>query len=334
MLPVGSENSFSNFLSIILPYLLLYLFGKFLDIRRDVLELLPISPKAIFTANSYQEDDIFKIWVAEKKEQDIPLIVGQHGGHFGIGKLNQTVDHQLLIASAFGSWGWGQFKHQNLVALPSMQLSKIKDLEPTENGNILLVLTSLPRYFYCHYSVPVAGQFLSYLNDQIEFCNQLEKSTKQHLELRLDPTSRERDWDIKSFFDLANYSKNIVTSKVSIWSQIKKSRLCICTSNSTVFLETLSRNFPTLIFWDPKYNEISFEAEPFIEELVAAEILFFCPSAVAKKVNNISENVNDWWFSEKVQKARKNFCMKFAFTANDWATDWSFFLHRGGKNSL
>ena len=54
----------------------------------------------------------------------------------------------------------------------------------------------------------------------------------------------------------------------------------------------------------------------------------------AKKVNNISENVNDWWFSEKVQKARKNFCMKFAFTANDWATDWSFFLHRGGKNSL
>ena len=123
----------------------------------------------------------------------------------------------------------------------------------------------------------------------------------------MDPTSRERDWDIKSFFDLANYSKNIVTSKVSIWSQIKKSRLCICTSNSTVFLETLSRNFPTLIFWDPKYNEISFEAEPFIEELVAAEILFFCPSAAAKKVNNISENVNDWWFSEKVQKARKIF---------------------------
>ena len=76
---------------------------KFLDIRRDVLEPLQLAQR-LFSQLRYQEDDIFKIWVAEKKEQDIPLIVGQHGGHFGIGKLNQTVDHQLLI-SAFGSWG-------------------------------------------------------------------------------------------------------------------------------------------------------------------------------------------------------------------------------------
>ena len=323
------EDRFERFARELLPSLMpkSYL-ENFSSIRSYVLKKFPNQPNQVFTANAYQADDGFKIWVAEKKEAGCKLIIGQHGGHFGVGKFNQTVDHQLLIASSFLSWGWKYDRQLKVVKLPSIQLSGVADLKYKKDGFILHILSSLPRYFYCHYSIPVAGQCLSYLENQIEFARSLDNSSNEHYRIRLDPSSGSRGWNIEVQYDSLGYSEKIDHSKEGLWSQIQKSRLCVCTHNATVFLETLSRNFPTIVFWDERFNELSTDSKPLIELLVDAEILFYCPKEAAKKVNSISENIDAWWFSEKVQSARTKFCDRYALTSKNWTAEWSEFLMR------
>ena len=33
-------------------------------------------------------DELFKVWSAEKVEKGVPLVIGQHGGHYGQGLIH------------------------------------------------------------------------------------------------------------------------------------------------------------------------------------------------------------------------------------------------------
>ena len=324
---VNDKKTFEDFMSHMLPKFMpkIYL-ESFLLTRSEILKNLPEKPKAVFTAIGYQADDIFKIWTAEQKELGTPLIIGQHGGHMGIGKNSQPLDHQLLIASKFLSWGWKSKQHNNVIKLPSILLSGLGVLKPVSKGHILHIIGSLPRYFYCHYSVPVAGQYLSYLDNQLKFLSKLNGSSFEAVRIRLPREFQLGYWDLNKFFDLQGYSQYVDRSNKEIWSLIEDSRLCVCTQNGTAFLQTLSRNFPTIVFWDRNLNEINPVAQPFVDLLVDAGILFYSPEEAAEKVNKIKNNINEWWCSDKVQSARIKFCENFAFSSESWLNEWSEFL--------
>ena len=299
---------------------------NFMSTRSKVLKFLPSKPNAIFTSVGYQSDDIFKIWAAEQKKNGTPLFINQHGGHMGIGKINQTLDHQLSIASNFFSWGWAEETTSQVVKLPSLQLSGLRDVRQVRDGDILHILSSLPRYFYCHSSIPVGGQFLSYLDDQLEFFGSLSSSSIANLRIRLATANQPGYWDLNRYFSLEGYSKYVDQSNRNLWSLIENSRLCVCTHNATVFLQTLSRNFPTIVFWDKNFYEINPEAQPFIDLLADAKILFYSPHEAAAQVNSIADNVGDWWFSDQVQLARRLFCKNYAVTSINWQKEWADFL--------
>ena len=320
-------SGFEGFVNSLVPTLIPRIYIEdFSKIRTGVLAKYPKNPEAIFTANLYQSDDRFKIWAAEKRAEGVPLILGQHGGTFGIARHNQTVDHQLRISDEFVSWGWDDDNFDSIIKLPSMQLSDRKNIVPCEGGDILLVQTSLPRYFYCHYSVPVAGQFLDYLKDQVCFLNELEPVLLDILHIRLDQTRPSRAWAVENFFGEAGYSDKIDNTDQTLFECLEKCRVCVSTSNSTVFLETLALNFPTVVFWDQKYNEVSLDAQPYIDAMVKAKILFYDPAKAAMHLNNLGENIDGWWFSEEVQTVRMKVCDRYAYTSNDWLSQWRDFL--------
>ena len=70
----------------------------------------PQRPKCIFTSNAYSANDIFKAWAAEKIECDTPLVIGQHGGHYGMTPWAFHEEHQVSISDAWLSWGWSNEK--------------------------------------------------------------------------------------------------------------------------------------------------------------------------------------------------------------------------------
>ena len=174
--------------------------------------------------------------------------------------------------------------------------------------------------------MPVASQFLSYLQDQLDFFDRLESTVIEKLNIRPDLNQSARGWNVKRVIENAGYDNKLDKSGGSIIEAIKASRICICTSNSTVFLQTLAMNFPTVVFWDNNHNEISPDAQHHIDLLVEAKILFFNPIEAAIHVNETISNVSNWWFSHDVQVARELFCKRYAFNSPDWADGWVRFL--------
>jgi putative transferase (TIGR04331 family) len=328
------QKGFEGFLSQLLPTFIpkLYIEG-FAKFRMEVLAKFPRNPQCIFTANAYHLDESFKIWAAEKTSQSIPLYIGQHGGTFGSSLLNQSEDHQIKVSDKFITWGWGNKLNANVVSLPSIQLSGRRLVTPNSEGKILHVMSSLPRYFYQYFSMPAAGQFCNYLEDQQTFLNNLKKIIIEDVNIRLDQSGGARGWDVARVISVFGYSANIDQSTKNIQALLAESKLCVCTHNATVFLETLALNFPTIIFWEPSHYEIRPDAVPFFKLLVDAEILFYTPEEAAKKVNTVAHNVDEWWFSHQVQSARKKFCERYAATSSDWAHEWGEFL-LGAKKIL
>ena len=49
-------------------------------------------------------DEIFKFWAAKKINKGVPLLVGQHGGHYGQGLFNISEYHELKICDYYLSW--------------------------------------------------------------------------------------------------------------------------------------------------------------------------------------------------------------------------------------
>ena len=159
------ETILAKLISIYLPRIYL---EDFQVNKSHVLNILPKKPKKIFTTHAYLEDDLFKIWVAEKKIfNKAKYYIIQHGGCVRTCKLDQEEEHFINSSDGFISWGWDLKNKQIINWLPSLQLNN-RPLKNKNNGDILIILSSYPRYFYIHYSVPISDDFLDYL-ENIEY---------------------------------------------------------------------------------------------------------------------------------------------------------------------
>lgn len=98
----------------------------------------------------------------------------------------------------------------------------------------------------------------------------------------------------------------------SFESLIRQTRLFIATYNSTGFLETLGRNVPTVMFWNPRYNELVPGAEPYFELLRKVGIFHAAPKSAAAKVAEVWNNVGAWWQEPELQAVRRAFCDCYA----------------------
>ncbi len=121
----------------------------------------------------------------------------------------------------------------------------------------------------------------------------------------------------------------------SIYSQLQSSRLCIHDYLGTTWLETLSMNFPTVIFWDPKSVSILKSAQPYLDDLRRVGILHDTLESAAKLVNKIYEDPISWWSSPDIQEVREKFCHQFARTSDEWLSQWKEELLKiaGGQKS-
>jgi putative transferase (TIGR04331 family) len=269
----------------------------------------PKTPKAVFTSNRFFEDDFFKAWVAEKLESGVPLIVGQHGGNYGTSLFSFSQDHEIKIANLYYSWGWDDVSKPNIVPMFNLKMvGKKSTWNP--KGKLFLVTMELPRYSYWLYSVPVASQFLNYLEDQFRFIEALPNQVKVELLARIFP--RDFGWAQRERFTEKFPWLIFDDGKFSIFERMKEIRLYVSTYNATTFLESLYLNIPTIMFWDFKFWEINSDAKPYYDELISVGILHQTPDSAAMKIEEIWNDVESWWESEEIQNVRIRFCSRFS----------------------
>ena len=269
----------------------------------------PTAPKFIFTSNSYSSDDVFKYYSAQKVNIKIPLIIGQHGGHLGTNLFAYYEEHQLKIATKYISWGWGNNKFKNIIPLGNFKNTNQK-IKYNKKGKILILQNSSPVQSYHLYASPIASQFKYYLEDQFKFVKLLPKNIQEYLVIKLYPV--DYGWKAKDRWNDLGLNLKIIDNNVDIKKLVKTTRIYISTYNATTYLESFTWNIPTIIFWDPNFWELNDEAHDFFNLLILNKIFHTSPESAAKHLINIWDNIDEWWFSDDVQNARKIFCNRFA----------------------
>ncbi len=269
----------------------------------------PKNPKSIFTSNAYLGDDLFKAWAAKKTESNTPLIIGQHGGHFGMSLFSFYEDHQIKIADKWLSWGWHDENRKNIVPVGNFKDFE-KQVDYNSKGVALMVEMTVPRYSYHLYAVPIASQCLDYFNDQKAFLSSLPIELRQQVLLRLSRS--DYDWNQADRWKDSMPEVNIDLGRKDIKKLIKKSRLYISTYNATTYLESLTWNIPTIMFWNPEHWELNEQAKPYFELLEKVGIFHTTPQSAAQKMIEIWHDVDDWWNSNEIQSARKVFIDQYA----------------------
>ena len=265
----------------------------------------PKSPKTIFTSNSHNSDDVFKQYAARCIEKsNTKLIIGQHGGNYGIGEFNFNEKHEIEICHKYLSWGWGSTE-KKVLPIGQLKLKNPIKIKNSEKHHLLLVTASFQRYSYFIYSAVMASQWLYYFNDQCEFIDNLNSGIKQETIVRL--YKNDYKWNQAKRWKDKFPNIKINNGKKNILVQLKKCRLFVSTYNATTYLESITMNIPTVIYWDTKYWELRDSAIPFFNRFRKAGIFHDSPSSAAFHINLIWDNVDDWWNSLEVKTALEDF---------------------------
>ena len=309
-------NSFESVIESLIPWHIPKVYLEGYSTLISVSEKLPwpSKPKAIFTGTLWLVNEVFKAWTAEKTESGIPLVIAQHGGHFGTSPFNFLEEHQLKIVDKWISWGWSDESRPQIIPVGNLKVIGL-DAGYDSKGDALMVEFTCPRYSYHLFAVPISSQFLDYLKNQEIFIKNLPKRLRDKVLIRAN--NNDFDWSLPSRWNDLMLEIKVDSGHQSIRKLIKNSRLYISTYNGTTYLESLAWNVPTIIFWDEYYSELNEEAKPYFELLKSVGIFHNSPQSAAKQMIDIWDNVDDWWLSESVQKVRLVFCKQFSHKPKD-----------------
>ena len=266
----------------------------------------PTKPNFIFTSNSFDTDELFKIYTALNVERGIKYVVGQHGNNYGTNKFyGLTIEQET--ADKFITWGW---KNNYNNCIPGFIFkNNYKSIKRNNNEKIILILNCQDHAIYTH---DTNNEFYFYLIFQNNFLKNLYFNVQNNIIVRLHAGSAIHNWNEEKIFSKIN--PNIIFEKggSSIYNLSESCKLVIHGYDSTGILETLSANIPSIAFWQDGFDHLNESAIPFYRILYDAGIIFFDSNKAANMVNDIFENIDNWWQETEVQNARALFCENYA----------------------
>jgi len=270
----------------------------------------PVSPKVIMTANAFATDPIWSAWVANLVEKGSKLVIAQHGGVYGTFDSYSFFDYELSIADKYITWGWIDQDSKTILKGPAVKLINLKRRNKNLGKKCLLVLVSDSRYSRdLKFNLPTKDM-PNYLNDQFRFAKSLAKNVQKELQVRLYEDYFE--WNTKERWEEELPSIELVNYNVGFDKILSDTKLCVCTYNSTTFLETFTRNIPTVIHWNQDANQLNSKAQYYFDLLHKVSILHYTPEGCAEFINSIWDDIPGWWNSVQVRQAVTKFSNNFA----------------------
>lgn len=265
-------------------------------------------PNLAFSSSALHGNDIFKFFVAKNK---IKLLYRQHGGGYGLELLSSPEKIERDSADIFYTQGWSEGSK----TIP-LSLGINKD-NITENYNINFIMTAMPRYVYRFNFSEDSSKMMVYIENSKQFLSNLKILNN----LTIRQYKLDYKWNIKA--RLLEVNKNLkFDNKTNYYKQIAGARLNIFDHMHTGYLETLSINVPTIIIIPKDVYCFRDGVKPYIRMLKDAKILFEDPIEASNFVNEIYNDIEDWWLSNEVQKVRAKFCHQYSRTSENWEDEW------------
>lgn len=274
------------------------------------------NPKTVIMRSPAEFSSLIRFYCAEKKSKGAKLVGMQHGGGYGIQPYISSAEFETDLVDLFLTWGW-EPKEQNkkIKKFFTSKTHWIRKFNYNKNGKIILVNSGLRNYFIHPFNQPPSFNKI-YLNILKNFINKLNQETQKDIinRFHFNFGYGEEKLFKKELKHIKISSRNEVGH---LFDLLFKSKLVVVTTNHTSFLQTFMINHPTVLLWPKEFNLIKPEFDHYYKNLENAGILYYNSEDCAAKVDSISNNPMKWWSTEKVQKAKNDFCDNFTrFSSN------------------
>ncbi|MBN4080846.1 hypothetical protein JYT44_00640 [Caldithrix abyssi] len=282
------------------------------NIKKPKPRFLLIGPDALY----YNEKN--KLGIAIQKEVGSIIIVTQHGSGYGTLKVlpykwSLEYGHDVFI-----TWGWrNQSSYKcNTIPLPSPYLKKKIVIK---NDNILLVGHHSSLISYRIPSIPQPGDQIDIIRQLGIFIKLLNSELRAKLVYRPYPMDS-ASLNAKKYIKLIDPDINILDRSIN--KEIYRARLLVIDHPGTVLHQRIAANLPTICFWSENKWGLSEQAIPYFDALRDVGILFNNTNKAARKVNDIWDDIDSWWFEGKIQKARADWAWQYARKSKNWRGKW------------
>jgi len=255
-------------------------------------------PEVIFTSNAIWQNTIFAHYCATKKREGTKIIIGQHGGSFGLSNYLFDETHHYRVSDININWGWRDDAKSKPVGY---FLKKSIDYRPTEKLLFILInnsRNSISSELFFNYDI--------YLKKQNSFLKMLDTHISSDVSIRIKQNDSSILDKINSLFE--NYRFSDLTT--DFYSDLKTAKLVVATYNSTVFLQCIFLNIPVLMYIHLTDYSVRKSEQKLFDELIENHIVFFDNAKLACHINSIWGNVNSWWNNEKLQIVLSRFRSK------------------------
>jgi putative transferase (TIGR04331 family) len=283
---------------------------------------ISLKPKLIITAGAHWGNTLAKFWFAFEQESGTKLIVSEHGGSFPAFKelLNFEEDISYLKATWFLPF------HPKHVKLPPLKLIGLYNKWKSSNNEICSIIgNETPKYVFRIHFYALSSQFLYSFSEIQLFYENLD--SKIQLKTLFRPYY-DCGWDTSEMLNEYFKNKNLIFREESYESLLNRSKIVICSYPETTFSEAMAIGVPTILLYNPKFNERNEVTEQVINLLLDAKIIFNNPLDASSHLNLIWDNVGDWWNSTKVIYARNVFLEQATYPHKDWNVIWAKFLNK------
>jgi putative transferase (TIGR04331 family) len=270
--------------------------------------------KIIFTSLSHWDNELFKIWSAEKLEnsQKCSLILCEHGAGFAFLK-HHAFFHEEDIADVMCVTNLPY--HPKHIQTPFHKNIKSLKVKNDKNGFCTFMGFQVPKYSFRLNSGSIGNQALEHFDQGVEFYKNLNSNIKSSFKVRYY-AMKNAFVNSQRILNAYKVSSVLSESTNSYKSQMKKSRLIVSSYPQTNFFEAMSSGIPTILLFPRHLWQFDPKAEEVIEIMSESKIIFSCPKKAAAHVNEIWQNPNEWWDSEKVLHTRQIF-MKYMLKLSD-----------------
>ena len=170
-------------------------------------------------------------------------------------------------------------------------------------------MSSDPKYVHTLAAKPISSQIIDDLYFKFKLIKNINSNINKELKIRLYP--KDFGWNIKDLIKKNIGDVNFCNNNISLHGYYKNSKLIVHTYNSTTMLETMNSNIPSIILLNKDFWELSNEAKKIFSILRLNNIFFNNPIEAAMHINKIWNEVDNWWFNDKTQKARNSFVKNF-----------------------
>lgn len=289
----------------------IYLEGFFFLKNLALKQNWPNNPKFIFTSNSHDFDDIFKMYTIINIEKNKTLYyIGCHGSGFFSYYENPT--NAEITADKYITWGWN---HGLKNHVPAFIIKKPIKKNKSYNCKDSLVLIELPLSHRIT-SWDNFAEHKLYLINQFELVKKLKFSIKSKLIIRLHPSSK-----FKFFSEFKKWKAEFpdlnIDDGITSFNRLQKSaRLLLFGYDSSGFAQALEANIPTIAILQVGFDQLNNFSIPYYSPLIDAGILHVSSDSAAKKINEIWDDVDKWWQTDEVQISRLLYCKQYARSSN------------------